>query len=102
MLCLIFDCSTCLGLIIFGYEVYGFDFLGLNLLGLFIVFMVFMVSDFSFTGLELEFRKLEFHVVFFSLIPHQTYTSWTSSLLNSILGWNSIFPNSSSKNSVHN
>ena len=54
MLCLIFDCSTCLGLIIFGYEVYGFDFLGLNLLGL------FMVSDFSFTGLEREFR-----VVFF-------------------------------------
>ena len=40
MLCLIFDCSTFLGLIIFGHEAYGFDFLGLNLLGLFMVFMV--------------------------------------------------------------
>ena len=100
MLCLIFDCSTCLGLIIFGYEVYGFDFLDLNLLGLFIVFMV---SDFSFIGLELEFQKLEFRVGFYLfLIPRKTYTSWTSSSLNSILGWNSILPNSSSKNNLYN
>ena len=57
---------------------------------------------FHLLGWNLSLGNLSSMWFFFSLILHQTYTSWTSSLLNSILGWNSIFPNSSSKNSVHN
>ena len=39
---------------------------------------------------------------FLVIIQRQIQTSWTISLLNSILGWNSILTNSNSKNSLHN
>ena len=59
-----------------------------------------------FTRLELEFTKLKFHMDFFFffliIIPRQIQTSWILSLLNSILGRNSILINSNSKNSLHN
>ena len=67
----------------------------------------------KFTCLELEFTKFlttwnssllnsSSTFFFFFLIPRQSYSSWTSSLVKAILGWNSSLPNSSSKNSLHN